>query len=175
MTKLAVVAYPTLEERDHEWIESIRARYDPQASWVRPHFTLVFPAEALTETVVAEASRVLSRQGSMPFAVRRAAAHRDPAGVGGHVFLVPDEGHDEIVALHDRLYAGVLRPYLRADLPYVPHITVGARPSFEECERLADQLNEAHSVLRGTLQDVEVLEVGDGEVRCVKAFRLAQG
>jgi 2'-5' RNA ligase len=171
----AIVAYPTLEQRDREWIESFRAHHDPQASWVRPHFTLVFPAEVLRETIVAEASQVLSRQGPLPFAVRRAAAYRDPVGEGGHVFLVPDEGRDEIVALHDRLYEGGLRPYLRADIPFVPHITVGAGATFEECERLAERLNEAHPVFLGTIENVEVLEVKVGEARCVMAFRLPHG
>ena len=45
---------------------------------------------------------------------------------------MPDEGAAAIKALHDQLYGPVLRAALRGDIPYVSHITVAARSSFEE-------------------------------------------
>ena len=43
---LAIVAYPSLDETDRQWIESFRATHDPQSPRIDVHFTLVFPVEA---------------------------------------------------------------------------------------------------------------------------------
>ena len=40
----AVVAFPLLDADDRQWIESIRAKHDPEAKRIAAHFTLVFPA-----------------------------------------------------------------------------------------------------------------------------------
>ena len=52
--RYAVVAYPKLEEADRLWIETIRARHDPQAALIPAHFTLMFPAPVDLEVVKAE-------------------------------------------------------------------------------------------------------------------------
>ena len=44
--KLAIVAYPSLDEADRQWIESFRTTHDPQRVRIGVHFTLVFPVEA---------------------------------------------------------------------------------------------------------------------------------
>ena len=41
------------------------------------------------------------------------------------LFLSADEGNDKAILLHDELYGGKLKPYLREDLPYSPHIGLG--------------------------------------------------
>ena len=45
MARIAVVAYPTVDQQTLDWIESIRVRHDPQASRIPPHFTPVFPVD----------------------------------------------------------------------------------------------------------------------------------
>ena len=67
---------------------------------------------------------------------------------GAHVFVVPDEGRDQIARLHDELYAGVLRQHLREDIAFVSHVTIAAG-DVHWCETYAQQLN-------GTLQPVAV-------------------
>ena len=41
------------------------------------------------------------------------------------LYLGAKEGYDQVVGLHDKLYQGILRPYLREDLPFYPHIGLG--------------------------------------------------
>ena len=41
------------------------------------------------------------------------------------LFLAVEEGRDEVVALHDALYADILLPYLWTEQPYVPHVGLG--------------------------------------------------
>jgi len=140
MPLLAIVAYPCLTEADRQWIESIRARHDPQASRISAHFTLVFPVEVSPIDVLRNVSVVAKSTQPIQFVIRDARAVRDALGGGSHVFLVPDKGRVEITKLHDRLYEGVLRAHLRTDFPFMPHITVAAAPPLDSGKRLAQAL-----------------------------------
>jgi len=121
--KLAVVAYPDLDDGDRQWIESFRAKHDPQAPRIDVHFTLVFPVEAVPTDLDPEVAVVARSTRPIPFAIRDIKVVRDALGILSHVFLVPDEGGARITTLHDRLYGGTLRAHLRSDIPFVPHIT----------------------------------------------------
>jgi len=175
VTKLAFVGYPTLSERDHGWIESFRARHDPQAAQIGAHFTLVFPVELTPEPVVEHASVVLQPTRSIPFVIRHAEPVADTIAGGGHVFLVPREGRDEIVALHDRLYGGLLRPFLREDVPFLPHITVGRSADLGQCQRLAEELNDELLAVHGAIANIDLIEVTNGGVKPVMRFALQLG
>jgi 2'-5' RNA ligase len=175
LTKLALVGYPTLKQSDHRWIESFRARHDPQAAQLGAHFTLVFPAELATESVLKHASAVVQLSRPITFVARRAEAVADPVAGGTHVFLVPEEGRNEIVALHDRLYGGLLRPFLREDVAFLPHITVAGSAEFGVCQRLAEELNRTHFDLQGVIENVDLIEVTSEGVRPVTRFALEHG
>ena len=41
------------------------------------------------------------------------------------LFLGVVEGRDQVIALHDALYTGILLPYLWTEHPYVPHVGLG--------------------------------------------------
>lgn len=96
MSRLAVVAYPVLSRSDGEWIERIRERYDPMASQIAAHVTLVFPTDVTEAAVLAQVTTVL--RSSRPIAVmfRRATTFRDIVDSGYHVFLLAEEGHTEL-------------------------------------------------------------------------------
>jgi hypothetical protein len=90
------------------------------------------------------------------------------------VFLMAQRGAASVKALHDRLYTRSLRPHLRRDLPYEPHITVARQPRFERLEAAAA---EAERELGGEFHDVmrvvEVLSVArDGKIKRLSAFAL---
>ena len=172
MTILACVGYPRLEESDHRWIESFRARHDPQASRIRAHFTLVFPVELAAEPVVEDLSAILKNAKPIPFVLRRAEPVPDLVAGGSHVFLVPEEGRDEIVALHDRLHGGLLRRFLRLDLPFLPHITVGGSATFDPCQRLAAELNRETLAVSGVLEHVDLIEITNEGIKTVVRFAL---
>jgi len=41
------------------------------------------------------------------------------------LFLLLKKGNEEAIALHDELHSGMLSPYLRRDIEYIPHIGIG--------------------------------------------------
>jgi 2'-5' RNA ligase len=173
--KLAVVAYPTLSDDDRQWIEGIRALYDPLAPRIAAHITLVFPVEAAAAPVVAQARNILRSADSIPVVLRRAAAFPDPIGNGAHVFLLVEEGHRELLAAHDAVYDGVLAAHRRRDIPFVPHLTVGAHSRLGECERMADQLNAERRVVPARIDSVAVIEVDESTARTIAEIPLGLG
>jgi 2'-5' RNA ligase len=170
--KVAVVAYPILDEDDLRWISSFRRRHDPQASRIGVHFTLVFPVEASPSDVSSEIADVAKSTGPIRFAIRRSEIMRDAFGNGSHVFLVPDEGATEIATLHDCLYAGVLRPHLRSDIAFVPHMTIGAAPDSSGAERAADELDVPARVVRGRIEQLALVDVSLPIVQTLATYPL---
>lgn len=171
---LAIVGYPDLEDADREWIEAVRARSDPQATRLGVHFTLVFPAEASAPAVVAEVSEVAKSTAPIRFSIRHARVVPDVLGDGAHVFLVPDEGLAEIAKLHDQLYDGVMRPHLRADIPFTPHMTVAAGPDLAWCESVARKLGLDHRTVRGVLRSIDVVNVDLTRVSSIASYALGE-
>lgn len=168
------MAYPDLEDGDRDWIEAVRAKSDPQATRLGVHFTLVFPAEASAPAVVAEVSEIAKSTRPMRFSIREARVVPDVLGDGAHVFLVPDEGRDEIAKLHDQLYEGVMRPHLRADIPFIPHMTVAAGPDLAWCESVARGLGLDRRTVRGVLRSLDIVNVDEPRVRSVASFALGE-
>jgi len=118
-----------------EPIASFRRAHDPTVDLVGPHLTLVFPVPAsIGRDVFREHVRdVVAR--TRPFDIRLRGLEKS----WDHwLFLLVAEGRDELIALHDALYTGILRPHLWTEQPYVPHVGLGL---FVD-ERDADHLLE---------------------------------
>lgn len=172
MPQLAVVSFPVLTDDDRRWVESIRAKHDPQAGRLAAHFTLVFPVDTIAAALSVEVREIAGSTPPVPFVVRYAMATRDALGPGGHVFLVADEGGAEIATIHDRLYSGTLKPHLRTDIPFVPHITVAAHPDFSVCQALAEEIDDELRTLRGRLESLEVLDMSNRTIASAGRFAL---
>jgi 2'-5' RNA ligase len=171
--QLAVIAYPMFQERDHRWVETLRARCDPQASKIRAHFTLVFPVEIPESRLIEKRiSTILSGRRSISLIIREARAMRDPHGPRHHVLLVPGKGRRELVALHDDLYEDPFRPYRCNEISFIPHVTVAECETSKSCGRLADELNRTTPPLRCLIRDIELIEVREKYVRRIARFGL---
>lgn len=175
MRRVAVVAYPILTDADRQWIEGIRSRYDPLALRIAAHVTLVFPAEVAAASVVAQVRHALKAAQSISVVLRHAVAFPDPIGGGCYVFLLAKEGQPELLAVHNALYDGILAAHRRRDLPFVPHVTVGAHPQLSECERIADQLNKERRIVRARIASVDVIEVDESMARTIAEIPLGAG
>ena len=115
-----IVAFPQFVGLDR--VEAVRRRYDPLALLTAAHITLVFPFDSeLTADEVAAHVRDAVR-GVRPFPVHLEGV---TAHEGEYLFLNVKHGNDALIALHDRLYSGLLAPFLSREHTYVPHVTVG--------------------------------------------------
>ena len=166
---LVIFSKLVIKQSDRDWIEHIRRAYDPQQGFVEPHFTLVFPFTGIPiERVVPHVASVVAATPTITFVLRCASAVRDPLSSRGHLFLLPEEGNDALRRVHDKLYSGALASELNADIPFVPHVTVGAFESYDEAERVARSL-EPISII-GKLRRVELAEFDGASATEFRAF-----
>lgn len=113
----AVVYYPHLRSRG---LNEFRRKYDPFAELLPEHLTLVFPIPLALSTMRDHVRAVATKTD--PFVIEIGGLER----TWDHwLFLGLRKGHGQVVALHDRLYSGPLREYLRTDLTFEPHIGIG--------------------------------------------------
>ena len=166
---LFVVTYPEISVRDRAWLETFRQINDPNASKITAHFTLAFAVSGLpVESLCNHVASVSRREPSIEFTCRHVMVGHDHAKPLSYVFLVPDEGLSAVNLLRQRLHVGPLRDYLKPEIPYIPHITLGtaadAEQAQEHCSRLNNQMSPVHGVLTGltlvkvttdTVQDIE--------------------
>ena len=167
-----IVAFPSLEDGDRQRIESIRAKHDPQADRIAAHFSLVFPTVLSRRLIDAHAARVAKVTEPIKFVIRRAAVVPDAIGAGGHIFLMPDEGRDQITQLHDRLYEGALQPHLRKDVTFVPHITVATRPALDPLDVVTGEINATGWNIRGFISEIVLVELTPDKIQLVAHFQL---
>lgn len=118
-----------------EPIGSFRRANDPTVDLIEPHITLVFPVPACVGRgpFVEHVRDVVSRMP--PFDIRLRGFERS----WDHwLFLLVAEGREEVVALHDALYTGILRDHLRTEPPYVPHVGLGLFVEERDAEDLLE-------------------------------------
>src|SRR5512147_2762927 len=103
---LCVVAYPELMHQDYKRIQEFRRHNDTYYHVIEPHFTLIFPTSKWElAPFVAEVRKQSAGSPAFDFCIRGAALDKDAFNEYYHAFLVPDEGHSQILKLHYRLGA----------------------------------------------------------------------
>lgn len=105
-----------------EPIGSFRRAHYPTAHLIEPHLTVVFPVPEVVgrDAFLEHVRGVVSRTPAFDIRLSGLDTSWDH-----WLFLAVAEGSDEVVALHDALYAEVLGPYLWTEHPYVPHVGLG--------------------------------------------------
>jgi 2'-5' RNA ligase len=154
----AIVAFPTLESADQ--IEAVRQRFDPLASVLDAHVTLVFPFAPSAELMeVLHPHVVTAVTGLAPFPIRLTSP--TPADAS-YLFLHVTSSDKLLIELHDRLYSGPLAPFLSSAHSYVPHMTVGR---FASAGALSAAALEARELLPeetgGVVDRLAILELKD--------------
>ena len=161
MPKKYVAFFPELEESS--WISKFRHEHDMKSALVAPHMTLVFP----TDVDANELRKKIEIAGAKvtKFAVQFRSCllmpEKSANGFQGHIFLVPDEGFSQVVRLHTELYSGNLRPWLRLDIPFVPHITIGSGLELEKAKALVDELNSQRFDVEFLVDRLTIVEIND--------------
>jgi 2'-5' RNA ligase len=171
---LAVVNYPSFSDDDFTWIQSVRQEHDAlYFDLIDPHFTLVFPTDAIGEAALLE--HVHEQVSAFPAfeTVFRCAIVGDPDfQEHAHAFLIPDEGFSNVVRLHDRLYTGPLTDQLRLDLPYIPHVGIANTSQPAACKAIVDQLNAENFEIRCRVETLDVIEYDGDSVWTIKQVPL---
>ncbi len=140
-----------------ERVEDFRARHDPMTGKVRAHLTLVFPfATNLTRLQLeTHVRRVASKWPPIPVTFRAVRLHANE-----FVFLMASRGAASMTALHEALYTRSLRPHLRPEFAYEPHITLARQPEPDALERAYAQAQEEFGTeFTDVMREVDLLAV----------------
>ena len=134
--KRAIVLFPKFDNIDA--IQAVRERFDPLAKFIAPHITIVFPFESELSAKELREHLDCALEGVKKFNVRLTGITGDFRD--GYLFLNVKQGNDPIIDLHDRLYRGVLEPFLFRKVTYCPHMTVGRVEEKTEFDQALDTL-----------------------------------
>jgi 2'-5' RNA ligase len=149
----ALVWFPSLA--DAGAVATYRARHDPRAELIAPHVTFVFPFRCSLTTlqIQTHAKRVVRCWPQLPVTFQGVDPYLDQ-----YLFLRVRYGGAAVMELHQQLYRGILAPFLRDDIPYVPHLTVGRTTSREDLRlAMADAWMLDHP-LSDTLRELTLVE-----------------
>ncbi len=171
---LVVLAYPQLEKKDYEWIQSFRAKHDERYfKVVEPHFTIVFPVPSIDEkTFVHHIEKVAKGFKQFYFVLRCAQIVKSSFSNYTDVFLIPEEGYRIFVMLHDAMYTGVLEKELRLDIPFIPHLGIGNNHDAYNCKILADEVNKKTPEIVGSIDSLEIVRYETISVKTIKKLYL---
>jgi 2'-5' RNA ligase len=174
LPRYAVVWLPELAMADQ--IERFRRRHDPLAAQLPAHLTLVFPfhSNLTAAQIAAHVRRIVASWPPLPVVFRDIEGLLDT-----FVLLMVRERNEALTQLHDKLYTRILKPHLRTDLDYTPHLTLGRAtsaehfaPMLEEADRLFGRAREWRDVLR----ELAVLSLhDDGKISIVQTIPLNHG
>lgn len=164
MSNLAII-YPNISNKDYEAIQAIRKKHDTKYyTVVDPHITLVFGTEKITPDELVEHIRTkLSKAASFSLKFDSAKVIENDSKDFFHAFLIPSNGFNEINTVHDILYTGILESELRHDIPFIPHLGIGTGTK-EEMEDLVSQLNANQIQIKGSADDITVIQYDGSKV-----------
>lgn len=171
---LLVLAYPQIEKKDYDWIQSVRAKHDERYYHVvEPHFTIVFPLFNIPEAdLIKHVQQVTKSIKEFYFVLRCAQIVKDSFSDYTDVFLVPEEGYRIFVKLHDELYTGVLEKELRLDIPFIPHIGIAGYTDPYKCKSISDDINTTGIEIIGAVSKLSVVSFINNKVSTLKEIFL---
>lgn len=116
---LALVYYPEIE---HEGFLKFRETYEPFHALLPPHLPFIFPLEESFGLEKLKEHVLVILDGWNCFEMHFCKLKK----TWDHwLFLAAKKGNAKAIRLHDELYTGDLKAFLREDLPYTPHIGLG--------------------------------------------------
>ncbi|WP_459502756.1 2'-5' RNA ligase family protein [Bacillus sp. C1] len=139
-------------------IEAIRKQHDPLFRFIQPHITLVFPFESIISNDELRAYITQTVQGIHPVEIEFSDCI---SYEGEYLFLRIEKGKEQVRELHDKLYKGLLAEFLRSDILYIPHVTVGRKENEKQAIEIVEKMPKLSTRLRCVVEKVSVERIGE--------------
>lgn len=172
LPRRSIVWFPPLPADSK--IESFRALHDPLATRIRAHVTLVFPFPTNLTSMqwASHIKRIVGNWPQLPVSFRDIESIQDEFTI-----LMLREKSSAVIALHDKLYSSVLKPFLRPEMDYRPHITLGRVTANPSGATYAAMHNAAANIVRGewhaTMKELAIVSLHqDGTITVDKSIPL---
>lgn len=161
LKKRCILIFPKFENIDI--INEIREKYDPFASNVLPHITLVFPFDSNISRTELKDHLVVSLENIKCFSLTMQGIRKlDDSGF--YLILQVTQGTEIIKELHEKLYIGLLQPS-KPIWPkgFMPHMTVGLLPNSDELDTAYRDLENINEKFSAKIDTVSVEIIGENE------------
>ncbi|MBX0355577.1 2'-5' RNA ligase family protein [Bacillus toyonensis] len=143
----------------HE-IEDIRLEHDPLFGLIPPHVTIVFPFESPISND--ELKLHILNVSKKIYNIEIEFANQITSE-GAYLFLRVEKGKEQIEDLRNILYTGPLLQFLKEDIPYIPHVTVGRKESAELAAEVVKSIPSFHEKLNCVINRISVERIGENE------------
>ena len=117
MPAYALVHFPNINTTS---INALRDEYDPYRDFIGVHISVVFPVTVERRALEEHIAEILA--GWRPFTIRLKGLL---LCFDRWLFLIVQDGNDELVRLFEAMHTGLLAPHRRHDIEYIPHIGLG--------------------------------------------------
>ena len=160
----ALVYNPEFDKRTEGNIEVFRRKYDSFVDYWEPHIPFIFPvpcSEVEETELIEHIEKVLKKWEPFPIRMGGFAKSRDH-----WLLLLLKDGNEEVTALHDELYTGILSSYLRKDLEFIPHIGLALFAKKDAGYNALDPrvVDFDKKLYRQALEEAESLKMDSSEV-----------
>lgn len=134
-------------------IQKIRLKYDKLAQKISPHITIVFPFEddITNEELYNKLILLTNNIECFNISLKGIILTNDK-----YVVLKVVMGSDKIKELHDCIYKDILPKYLRDDIEYIPHLTLGQANDLTEFSNFCFEFT-------GIVDSIFIEEIGSNE------------
>jgi len=151
-------------------IEAIRKKYDPFHKKFRTHITLTFLFEDIPQKQLYEHIKK-SIKGIKPFRIILKGIKKSPKEYC--LYLLIKKGKIPIIRIHKKLYSKLLTKWLRKEIPYLPHVTLGVLKNRSEIHNAIKEINKKKIEVEVNINKIYLLTLKkDNTIRCIKRFKL---
>lgn len=136
---------------------------------------MLFPSscEGYSEAQLSDHIQSIAKQYQpIRFVCNYALVYDDDSSDNYYIFLVPDEGFSSISKLHDALYSDFMRPSLRLDIPFVPHIGIATHKDKDYLYDLAQKWNKENLAIEGAIDHLTLCSYDGSTVKDLTTFNL---
>lgn len=136
----AIVVFPEFDVAASKAIEDIRRSYDPLAWRIAAHLEIMAPTRRPTALLRQRIASLTAHHSAFSITLRRAVAVVTPAPNVAEVWLLPEWGSTELLAMHEHLRQDTGEHRL-LEPRYYPHLTIASHPDVARCNALAAEIN----------------------------------
>jgi len=162
----ALVHYPNVDALHINQLNQLRMKYDPHVDLIAPHITLMSPVpESIGEdNLIHHLELVLEKWQPFPIHLYGLKKSWD-----NYLFLLIQKGNANIIRLHNEIHTNILAEYRKTDMPFVPHVTLGAFDNnsnkYHQALKEAKQLGldyhclfDKLTLVKGDVQETKTIE-----------------
>jgi len=165
--KQAIVIF-TEKNKD---IDRIRKKYDPYYKKFKSHITLAFPFENISQKELYNHIKK-SLHSIRSFKMTLQGIRKSPEEY--YLYLLVKKGKKEILKIHKRLYLRLLTKYLRKDIPYIPHMTLGVFKKKKEIDRALKELKNKNLEIKAVINSIYLINLNKNlSLKSYKKFYLS--